>query len=267
MGGSFALAFKKKFPKSKVWGYARSAASFKKLKRLALFDKVEMDLAEIAGASDLLVLALPVSVIITYLRKINPFLGGHTLVFDMGSTKDAIQHAAQKVLPHPHNFVGCHPLCGSEKSGASYADESLYRNTLCIITSPKKRKAAQTIARLWRSLGADVRWMNPREHDAVLSYVSHLPHAISFSLADKTPLEYYSYAPLSFRDITRVAHSPARLWADIFLTNQKNMVSALAQLIKALETFKALIKNNQRQKIITLIQKCNEKVKELDTSK
>ena len=42
MGGSLALALKKVYPKSYLWGYARSSRSFKKLKKLKITDVVHL---------------------------------------------------------------------------------------------------------------------------------------------------------------------------------------------------------------------------------
>src|SRR3989338_9365744 len=126
MGGSLALALKKRFPAKRVYGFARSRSSFRKLQRLGFLDKVEKDLAKLVCDADLVVLGSPVEAICGYFKEISPFLKKGSIVIDLGSTKSLIHKRAKKDLPPGVSFVGCHPLAGSEKSGAEHATTSLY---------------------------------------------------------------------------------------------------------------------------------------------
>lgn len=261
MGGSFALAYKKRFPESFISGFARSQSSYRKLKNLKIVDRVSKDLKEVVANSDLLVLGLPVYAIIEYLKIIVPYLRKDTVMMDLGSTKVEIEETAQAVLPYPYNFVGCHPLCGGEKSGPEYARKDLYKNSLCIITSSKRRKSTQKIKRLWERFGAEVCFMSPSEHDRVISYVSHLPHIISFGLIELIPRNYYPFSSSSFREMTRIGASSAYLWRDIFLSNSKNIAQSITGYIKVLERFKELIEKKKGEQLFLAIKEANKKIK------
>lgn len=263
MGGSLALALRKAYPGVYLCGYARSRSSFNKLYRLRILDKVERDLKKVIIASDIVVLSLPVYAIIDCFKKISPFLKDDAIVFDMGSTKESIEKAAQKILPKQVSFVGCHPLCGSEKSGAQFAEANLYRGALCIITSRPANNAVVTIGGLWEKVGSKVIFMSAAQHDKILSVVSHLNHIISFAVTHNIPYDYLKFAPPSLKDLTRIASSPASVWADIFIANKKNILRDIKKFKGVLEKFESLIAIEKRKALIDLIENINKKQQEI----
>lgn len=263
MGGSLSLALKKKFPHLSISGYARSQKSYGKLKRLKILDRVERNLRKVVEDADLIVLALPVGLIVSYFQKITPFLKKGAIVFDLGSSKEVIEKRVIACLPEGVSFVGCHPLSGSEKSGAEFSRDDFYRDGVCLITFQSQSRAAKTVKDIWERLGSKVIFIDSRRHDRILSYLSHLPHLISFSLADGFSKDYLEFVPQSFKDLTRISLSPASVWADIFLSNRKNILCDLNKFIKTLKKFERLIKNKDKAKITGLIKKINTKRKSL----
>jgi prephenate dehydrogenase len=201
---------------------------------------------------------MPVSLIVEYLGRIGSLIKPGALVIDLGSTKAAIERAASR-LPRSVHFAGCHPLCGSEKSGAAASRKDLYEGALCLITAPRKSLSAQKAARLWRVLGSRVEFISAQEHDRLLAAVSHLPHAISFALTQFIPEAYLAQSAPSLKDLTRIAGSPANVWVDIFLSNKKNIVAALGGYIKILEDFRAAIKAGDDRTLTRLITSVNKK--------
>ncbi len=258
MGGSLALALGKKFPSKAIWGYARSKKSFARLKKLKVVGQLSQDLKKVVKDADIVALAMPVEVIIDYFKRISPFLKEEAIVFDLGSSKNAIQKSAGKYLPKRVSFIGCHPLCGSEKAGARFADRNLYKDCLCLITTPSS-KAAKVVKGLWEALGAKVVFMSSQRHDKILSFVSHLPHLISFAFSDSVPKNYEKFASASFNDLTRISVSPAVVWAEIFLSNKKNILSDLNKFRKSLKRFESLLKKNDKEAVIELVSKINSK--------
>lgn len=265
MGGSLALAIKKKFPGIFVVGYARSFSSYRKLSRLHIVDKVEKDLAKAVSGSDIIVLAAPVYSIIDYFKKISSFLKKETLIIDLGSTKELITKEALKYLPKNTYFVGCHPLCGSDKSGAQFAIPGLYKGSVCLVAPAKNKKALQKVKSLWKAVGCEVILVNAKTHDKILSAVSHLVHVISFSLTDFVPENYLKFAATSLRDLTRISNSPAAVWADILISNKRNIIRDTGKFIRNLEKFKELVRKNRKKEILDLVKNINEKQKLIST--
>lgn len=261
MGGSLGMAMRRHLDGVCVWGYARSIRSLRRIQKSKTVDRADTSLEKVIRDADVVVIGLPVGMVIDYLRKISPFLKRGALVFDLGSSKKEIVDGAQRIMPKSVNFIGCHPLCGSEKSGVEFSRPDLYRGALCLVTASKRNKAAGAVKKIWQALGSKVVFMSPREHDALLSCVSHLPHFISFSLTQLVPQRYLSFAPTSLKDLTRISNSPAHIWVDIALSNKKNIMSDIRKFIVILGRYERLLRKGDRKKITALLAEVNAKQK------
>ena len=196
MGGSFAKAFKKRYPSVFICGYARSKKSYNKLKKLSFLDRVERDYKKVVKDTDLVILALPVYTIINIFQKISPYLKKGSIVIDLGSTKKLIEKTASRYLSKDINFIGCHPLCGGEKRGVEFSKDNLYQGARCLITSSFSKKAAQVVRKIWESLGCKVSYISSSNHDKLLSCISHIPHAISFVITDSVPVDFLKFSSI-----------------------------------------------------------------------
>ena len=258
MGGSLALALRKAFPDFDVWGYARSVESFKRVDKY-LPGRVERDLGKLIKDADIVFLSLPVYAIIEYFGKIAPFLKEGTIVCDLASTKAQIEKGAKQYLPKHVKFVGCHPLCGSEKSGVENASPDLYKDAVCVITAKETRKETKIVAGTWEALGMTIKFIGARTHDELMSAFSHLPHAISFSLvrAVDVPAGHVDLLPPSWKSMTRIAQSPAAVWVDIFLSNKKNLLKDIKRFQTALKELAVSVKAGEKDKIEQTIKQAN----------
>ncbi len=263
MGASFAGAYKKVFPGTRIIAFSRSPASLRKTGKCPYFDETTLDLEKALRGSQAVVCAMPVEAIVDYFKKIAPFIEPGTTVFDMGSTKEKIHATAKKNLPRAC-FVGCHPLCGSEKSGSRHADPVLFEKAICIVTSPRAQKSARLVSRMWQALGMKIHWMSPPVHDDIMAAVSHLPHVLSFVLAGATPSSALRFAPSSFRDMTRIGLSPEHVWTDIFISNKKYLGRVLKQYRRELERFSVCLAKNDRPGMKKIIERSNKAFASLD---
>lgn len=196
-------------------------------------------LAAAAGA-DLIVLSAPISQNLRILKELPAHVPGEALVTDTGSTK-AVTVAAAETLPARLRFVGGHPIAGGATAGLGAASKELFHGARWILT-PTPRTHTDDITRLREfieTLGATVHLMDAASHDRLLAYTSHLPQlAVSALLhvvgqaVGQTGLEF---AGAGLRDSTRLASSPAPLWADVIRSNRDNAERALDALIAALQ--------------------------------
>jgi prephenate dehydrogenase len=95
--------------------------------------------------------------------------------------------------------------------------------------------------------------MDPQAHDIALAATSHLPHILAYNLVD-TVLQHQELkdnvlelSAGSFRDITRIASSSPEMWADISLTNQKNLLDVCLQYEKGLAIIMRALKSGDRK--------------------
>ena len=91
--------------------------------------------------------------------------------------------------------------------------------------------------------------MSPEEHDTILAYVSHLPHLMAYALMETMPQKFLEYASTGLKDTTRIAGSSSKIWSDICLSNSKNLVKALDELVKNLSSLRKNIVNKEQQNL------------------
>ena len=229
IGGSVALAIKRKGLAKEVVGVFRRRSTLEKALRRKAIDKGFMDVRDGVKNADLIILATPVSSIVRIARKAMKYARKGAILTDVGSTKNWIVGQLDKASGDlAVNFVGSHPMAGSEHTSVEFARDSLLEEAPCIVTRTAKtnRAALAKIVNFWKGLGAKVKVMTPAQHDRSVALISHLPHIVAFSLAGAIPQKDMAYAAEGFKDTTRVASSDPYLWADIFLTNRKEAIKA-----------------------------------------
>ncbi len=196
-----------------------------------IIDEGTTDPAVAVRNADLVVLATPVGTFGELIRVIGPALSSDAIVTDVGSTKRSVVMAAAG-LQRPGQFVGSHPMAGSEKRGVEFADANLYERALCILTptADTDPAAADRIESLWRTVGMRTTRMTPAEHDARVAIASHLPHALAAALMLIQDEQSLAVAGKGLADTTRIAAGDAGLWRDIFMDNRDNLRTSLDAL-------------------------------------
>ena len=111
---------------------------------------------------------------------------------------------------------------------------------------------------MWTALGCRVIKMSPESHDAAFAAVSHLPHLISFALmnaiAGQTLGEdYLSLAGPGFRDFTRIAASDPKLWSDVMISNQEELLVQTQLFRQSLQALELLISSGNAEALEGLI--------------
>jgi prephenate dehydrogenase len=228
IGGSIGLAAKKRGLTSSVRGLGRSRENLQLAKSVGAIDEIHLEPAAALKHADLVILCTPVDQIAEQVLRFAPLCQHGTLFTDAGSTKGHIVDLIEGRLPEGIDFVGSHPLAGSEKKGASFADAELFQNR-CVVVTPTahtKKPALQTIIEFWTALGARVRSMPPHEHDQALAITSHLPHLLAAALAGILPDSLHSLTATGFRDTTRIAAGDSELWTAIFTHNREALLHA-----------------------------------------
>lgn len=246
IGGSLALALKGKRGAPEVWGCDKR----REFLRLALRDGAIARACTEAGIAscDLVVVCVPVIRSVGLLRRIGKRMAPGAVLTDAGSVKSEIVREAQAAVGPGVEFVGGHPIAGTEDSGFPAADASLFKGRTVILTPTGENtgEALRRVERIWKMAGARVLRMDPDVHDHVFAYVSHLPHAVAYALVhsvatldSKVPL---GYSAGGFRDFTRIASSNPEMWKDISLQNRGEVLRALGHYRKNLALLESLIR-------------------------
>ncbi|RKY30761.1 MAG: prephenate dehydrogenase/arogenate dehydrogenase family protein, partial [Candidatus Omnitrophota bacterium] len=133
IGGSLALVLKKKRLAAEVLGVSRRKKSIETAKKMQAIDRGSQSL-DLIKQADLVVLALPIDKILDSAEQIAKLVKPGCVVTDVGSTKKEIVNKLERFFP---NYIGSHPLAGSEKKGVFFANQDLFKDSLCILTPTK----------------------------------------------------------------------------------------------------------------------------------
>jgi prephenate dehydrogenase len=242
MGGSLGLAVRQRGLACTVAGYDLTAGVAELARQRGAVDVACASVAEAVAGSQLVVLATPLLAMRDLLAEIAPHLSASAVVTDLGSAKASVVSWAESLLPRPGQFVGGHPMAGSEQVGIEAATANLYTGcTWCLTPTVRTEPTALAlVTQLVEALGARPHRLPPEQHDQAVALVSHLPllaaGALSLTVAQSAEVtEAYALAAGGFRDTTRVASGSPRMARDICLANSEPVGAALEDYIATLQ--------------------------------
>jgi prephenate dehydrogenase len=256
IGGSIALAARRHGVAARILGTDRDASALEQALREGMLDEAFSHPSQTVIDADLVVFCTPVDTIAAQVVEAAAHCRPGTLLTDAGSTKAAIVRDTAGRLPAGVEFVGSHPLAGSEKHGPAHASAKLLEGRLVIVT-PSAETSDNALSRIrafWTALGARVQTMDADEHDRALALTSHLPHLLSSALAGILPPELHDLTATGFRDVTRLASGPPALWNAIFRANQTHVLSALDRFDEQLRRFRAALTQSDATALEALLQ-------------
>ncbi|MBE0495088.1 MAG: prephenate dehydrogenase [Campylobacterales bacterium] len=243
MGGSLGLALQETKLVSKVVGidhnltHCEEALSLGLVSEIVSFDELKQ--------CDMIFLAIPVEGIIKTLQKLVG-VSARTTIIDLGSTKAKIIDSVPSAIRS--NFVAAHPMTGTEKFGPSAALKGLYRDAVVVLCDfdnsgdLHKERSVQ----IFSHIGMKIVFMDALSHDRHASFISHLPHALSYALANSVmgqedPKSILLLAGGGFRDMSRIAKSSPQMWSEIFMQNRTNLLESIGLFEKELHSAKTMI--------------------------
>lgn len=242
IAGSMAHAMRAHGLVGRISGHAKSAETRAIAKDLFCDEVCETAAAAVKDA-DLVVLAVPVGAMSAIAAEIAAHLKPGAVVTDVGSVKQAVVEAVAPHIPKCVHFIPGHPLAGTEYSGPRSGFATLFQNRWWLLT-PLPDSDADEVARLrglLEGIGASVDEMDVAHHDLVVAVVSHVPHAIAYTMvgvADHmrrvSQSEIIKYSASGFRDFTRIASSDPTMWRDVFLTNKDAVLDILGRFAEEL---------------------------------
>ena len=264
IGGSIGLALRRKRLAKTIVGIGRRRSSLSKALEFGCVTKTSTSIARGVAGADLVIVSTPVEQIAQLVAEAAACAGENTVLTDAGSTKAAIVHAAESAMLALENseaggpqFVGSHPIAGSEKTGAEAARHNLFRGRVTVITPTERSDpaAVETVEAFWQAIGSRVVRLSPDEHDSLLARTSHLPHLIASSLSAATPAngDALSLTGPGWADTTRIAAGDPELWRQIFLANRGHTLSALADFERVLKSWRAALESADGPLLLELL--------------
>ncbi len=259
IASSIFWASKRNDVSSYITGFARSKETRDTAKKIGLCDEVFDTVEEAVKDADLVILCVPVGAMEQVMLEIAPFLKTGATISDVGSVKRAVIDAVEPHLPTHVNFVPAHPLAGTEHSGPESGFASLFDNRWCLLTDhgSADKQTQNKVMSFWKSLGANVEFMDADHHDLVLAVTSHAPHLIAYTmvgvaddLGKVTDSEVIKYSAAGFRDFTRIAASDPTMWRDVFLSNKEATLEILGRFTEELFDLQRAIRTGNGDKLL-----------------
>ena len=228
------------------------------LRRRGLADICSTDAAEAARDADTIVLCVPVDRMAELAATISGSVKPDALVTDVGSVKRPVVTELETIFSSNQNFVGSHPMCGSEEAGLGAARADLYEGALCVVTPAEASNAGMVhrAAELWKSVGGRVLEMEPAAHDLAAATVSHVPHVAAAALVELAARGEPAFRALcagGFRDTTRVAAGSPELWTAILSQNREEAARGIGTLVGILQEFQTALERNDMVRISRLL--------------
>lgn len=246
IGGSIARALRANVSDVQIVAYDVNQDTLQLAKEELIADIITDSIDQTFSTCDYIFLCAPVQKNDANLEAIKKVLSPTCLLTDVGSVKTDI-HENIKVAGLESQFIGGHPMAGSERVGFINSKAALLENAYYVLTPTDavSQEKVDAYQQLVQQMGAIPIILGYEKHDYVTAAISHLPHVIASSLvnlvrdSDSEDGVMKMVAAGGFKDITRIASSSATMWQQICLTNTENISELLDDYIDALQKIKA----------------------------
>ena len=257
IGGSIARSIRKNFSASKIIVYSRRKnEDLIQGKKDGIISEIYYNIDSHFSECDIIFLCAPVLQNIQFLSQLKPLINKKCIITDVGSVKGNIHKEVEK-LGLESQFIGGHPMAGSEKTGFANSSDDLLQNSYYLLT-PCKTTPEESVLFLKKILsgtGAVFADVDASLHDDITAAISHVPHIVAASLVNMvrendTPNELMkAFAAGGFKDITRIASSSPEMWESICLSNAESIDHFLSLMIEELTKVRSYISSEQGDKI------------------
>ena len=254
IGGSLAKAYKR--ANVEVLGYDINASVTDYAVMAKIIDKPLAN--ETVCECDYIFVALYPQAVVNYIRNIAPFVRKGTVVVDLCGTKmNVCPECFDIAAEYGFDFVGGHPMAGTQFSGLKNAKEDLYDGATMILV-PKPDEDLHLLAKLKEALVVagfgSVTLSTAQIHDVNIAYTSQLAHVVSNAYV-KSPRSkvHKGFSAGSYKDLTRVAWLNEKMWTELFMANATHTVEEIDKFINSLQALRDSIAEGDEEQLCSLL--------------
>lgn len=204
--------------------------------------------ASTAACCDLVLLCVYPGAAIRWLRDNRDALGRGALVVDCCGVKRGVCEACMPLAQGAgFDFVGGHPMAGTQYSGFGHASATLFRGAPMVLVPPRYDGAA-FLERVQLMLAApgfgSFRVTTAEEHDRRIAYTSQLAHVVSNAyVKSPTAQGHQGFSAGSYRDLTRVAWLNEDMWTELFLDDADNLLFEVDHIVGELVRYRDALRD------------------------
>ncbi len=247
IGASMAKSFKK-YTDNFVTGYDINPEVITRAKAGGVID-AEADIS----SADVIISALYPKATVEFIKTNDAKIKKGALCIDCGGTKELVCSECVPIAEkNGFEFVGAHPMAGTEHSGYEYAKADMFVGASLIICSDNRREDIEDI---FSPAGFEMfKYTTAKEHDRVIAFTSQLAHVVSnaFVKSDAYPA-HHGFSAGSLRDLTRVAWLNEGMWTELFFENAENLIGEIDLLCTNLKKYSDALKDGNAQALRELL--------------
>ena len=269
IGGSLAAALRDSGEVGEVFGVERDSESLRFALENGIADAGSSEIGPGISGSEIVVVATYVDTIARVAEEVSGFVSPDTVVCDTGSVKAPAVREMEKG-PRNIRFVGAHPIAGKETSGVRESDPGLFSGKKCVVTPVESTcpEALSMVKTLFSLAGSEIVEMDPESHDEIFSLVSHLPHAVAYSLVSAVTSSggernLFDFSGGGLADFTRVSESSPEMWAGIFIENREAVLRAIRSFAGRLGEIEKAITSGNVEYLETLLRDARDSKRDL----
>ena len=157
-------------------------------------------------------------------------------------------------------FVGAHPMAGTQFSGYAHSRADLFAGAPLVLVPPAvedslKLELLSQVREMVRPLGfGKFSVTSAEEHDHVIAFTSQLAHVVSNAyVKSPTAQGHHGFSAGSYRDLTRVAHLNASMWAELMTDNAQYLSQELTCLIDSLSAYRDALDRKDEEQLKELL--------------
>ncbi len=214
--------------------------------------------SEAISGADLIIMCTYPRLIPKILEENQRFLKPGAVVTDVCGIKRNIAGEICRILPAGVDYVGGHPMAGTEHSGFAHATPELFWMSGFIVTPMPNAKedSIKLVREMAHYVGATrITQATFEEHDSIIAYTSDLMHIAAAGLClDYHPGMNRAYTAGAFRDCTRIAKINPDLWTELFLDNRENVIAEIDRFTRSLYRFREALFEQDGEKLHQLLE-------------
>ena len=226
----------------------------------AIDEVIPVDRPDLLKRGDVVFLCIPPRSIVEFGLENKDYFAKGAIVTDVcGVKRFIVDNLDAPLRERGVEFIGAHPMAGTEYSGFSFAKKDMFVNASYLLTPTEQtnRDKLNILRKLARELGfKHILVTDAVSHDQSIAYTSELAHVVSNAYIRSSMLpKEKGFSAGSFLDMTRVARLDETTWAEIFLLNKDNLLNEVNQLMQHLSDVKVLLEADDRDGLRQLLRR------------
>lgn len=187
---------------------------------------------------------------LSVLKELENIVSSDCIVCDVCSLKRFVNFDNDGMpYKRPYNFIGSHPMAGTEFSGFENSYPELFIGAKWILNEEN-----EILENLIKDMGAKPVIMGAKDHDMFACLISHLPMLVSTALMKTAANEdkALKMAASGFRDTTRLSLTDYNLAYDMLSLNSDNFNILIDEFIQNLQKLKNMSKEELKDTLFKL---------------